>query len=206
MIGIAVKEPIATFGLTVTAVKVPLSRIAHEETGVEEEPRTLLLRPTPCLHERLVAERRIRAHSRNARIDQRLAVRTLDTPRESIVVDVLQAEVEETVSRQGEACVDADLETIFTIVVLAELQLDLRAFAGILHFEIDHAGDRIRSVPGSGTIAQNLDTLDSNTGDHADVDAMSTKTVESPRRWSEGRTGPPYLIATARDTSRRTGV
>ena len=72
---------------------------------------------------------------------------------------MLQTEVEEPVLSQGEAGVEADLEAALAVIVLTGLNLDLRSIGGVLHLEVDDAGNRIGPVLRGGSIAEDLDTL-----------------------------------------------
>ena len=170
--GPPVEEPVAAEGVGIVALRIHRGHGVDLHAGIEEQPDVLAVGPAPGLHERGVVERRVRAHARHACVDKRLGAGPLDAARQRVVFRILGAQVQEPPIADRQADVARQQERLLAFVELAVLRAELAPLVGVAGHEVDDARDGIRAVLGGGAVAQHLDPLESDRGQHADVGAL----------------------------------
>ena len=169
VVRIAVEKAIPPEDIRVVALRVHGRAVVDVRAGVEEHAQVVRLGPAPRLHQGRVMERGILTHAGYARLDQRLRVGALDTPGKRLVCCVFDACVEKTARRQGQTEIAGHRIGLLALVEPAVVQPHLTALGLAPGDEVDDAGDCVAPVLRRGAVAQNLDALQRDARNQADI-------------------------------------
>ena len=117
-------------------------------------------------------ERGILTHAGYAGLDQGLRVGALNTPGKRLVGRVFDACVEKTARRQGQTKIAGHRIGLLALEEPAVVQPHLAALGLASGDEVDDAGDCVAPVLGRGAVAQDLDALQRDARNQADIGAV----------------------------------
>ena len=99
------------------------------------------------------------------------------------IVQRVKADGQKAVPRQSQAvpAISGFAEAV-TLRKLAQLSVDLPAAVALFEHDVDHPGNRIRTVLCRGTVTQHLDVVDGADRDHVQVDRLRTNKWHTARQ------------------------